>query len=78
MQWPSLWEQSLSLILPVQFVVWKWVYAYDITTSHLGYNHKRSFGSPEIMIKYCFNIIPTTSSYGYKGTRLLGNKPIEY
>ncbi|MDD2622221.1 MAG: PorP/SprF family type IX secretion system membrane protein [Bacteroidales bacterium] len=52
--------------------------AYDITTSHLGYNHKRSFGSPEIMIKYCFNIIPTTSSYGYKGTRLLGNKPIEY
>ena len=52
--------------------------AYDISTSSLGYSHKRSFGSPEVMIKYCFNIIPPTSSYGYKGTRLLGNKPIEY
>ena len=52
--------------------------SYDISTSKLGYNYNRSFGSPEIMIKYCFSIIPPTSIYGYKGTRLLGNKPIEY
>lgn len=52
--------------------------SYDITTSRLGYNHKRSFGGPEIMIKYCFTIIPPVSVYGYKNTRLLGNKPTEY
>ncbi|MBP7101823.1 MAG: PorP/SprF family type IX secretion system membrane protein [Bacteroidales bacterium] len=52
--------------------------SYDITTSKLGYNHGRSFGGPEIMLKYCFTIIPPTSVYGYQNTRLLGNKPIEY
>jgi len=52
--------------------------SYDITTSLLGYNHSRSFGGPEIMLKYCFTIIPPTSVYGYKNTRLLGNKPTEY
>ncbi|NLJ81561.1 MAG: PorP/SprF family type IX secretion system membrane protein [Bacteroidales bacterium] len=52
--------------------------SYDVTTSLLGYNYSRSFGGPEIMLKYCFTIIPPTSVYGYKNTRLLGNKPTEY
>ena len=58
--------------------------AYDITTSQLnGYRrgkayNSRSFGSPEVMVKYCFNIVRPPQIYGYKGTRLLGNKPIEY
>lgn len=52
--------------------------SYDITTSLLGYNYNRSYGGPEIMLKYCFSIIPPTSAYGYKNTRLLGNKPTEY
>jgi len=51
--------------------------SYDINTSKMITN-KRSFGGYEFCIKYCFNIVTTPSIYGYKGTRLLGNKPIEY
>ena len=51
--------------------------SYDITTSKL-INEGRSFGGPEIMLKYCFKIVTIPTIYGYKGTRLLGNKPIEY
>ena len=59
--------------------------AYDITTSRLnnmynkgGSDGRRSFGSPEVMVKYCFKIVTNPTIYGYKGTRLLGNRPIEY
>ena len=51
--------------------------SYDINTSKVM-KHGRSFGGYEFCIKYCFNIVTTPSIYGYKGTRLLGNKPIEY
>ena len=51
--------------------------SYDINTSKL-INEGRSFGGPEVMLKYCFKIVPKPTTYGYKGTRLLGNKPIEY
>ncbi len=53
------------------------VASYDINTSKM-INHGRSFGGPEFCIKYCFNLVTKPSIYGYKGTRLLGNKPIEY
>ena len=51
--------------------------SYDINTSKLM-NNGRSFGGPEIMLKYCFKIVTKPTTYGYKGTRLLGNRPIEY
>ena len=56
--------------------------SYDITTSKMlnqGSGFKgRSFGGYEFCIKYCFNIVQRPVIHGYKGTRLLGNKPIEY
>jgi len=52
--------------------------SYDITTSKMGYKHGRSFGGYEFCLKYCFKIVTNPPIYGYKGTRLLGNKPIEY
>ena len=56
--------------------------AYDITTSQMNAYRRgfdgRSFGSPEVVVKYCFNIVTKPTIYGYKGTRLLGNRPIEY
>jgi len=51
--------------------------SYDITTSKI-INHGRSYGGYEFCIKYCFNIVTKPTIYGYKGTRLLGNRPIEY
>jgi type IX secretion system PorP/SprF family membrane protein len=59
------------------------VASYDITTSkmlNLGRSdtEKRSYGGYEFCIKYCFNIVTKPTIHGYKGTRLLGNKPIEY
>jgi type IX secretion system PorP/SprF family membrane protein len=51
--------------------------SYDINTSKMMSNG-RSFGGPEFCLKYCFNIVTRPPVYGYKGTRLLGNKPIEY
>ena len=51
--------------------------SYDITTSKMIL-FGRSYGGPEFCIKYCFNIVTIPPVYGYKGTRLLGNKPIEY
>jgi type IX secretion system PorP/SprF family membrane protein len=53
------------------------VASYDINTSKIM-NNGRSFGGYEFCLKYCFNIVTKPSIYGYKGTRLLGNKPIEY
>jgi len=56
--------------------------SYDITTSKMlnrGASFKgRSFGGYEFCLKYCFNIVTKPTVYGYKGTRLLGNKPIDY
>jgi type IX secretion system PorP/SprF family membrane protein len=51
--------------------------SYDINTSKI-IRYGRSFGGYEFCLKYCFNIVTKPSIYGYKGTRLLGNKPIEY
>lgn len=62
--------QSSSAIRGLQVGV-----AYDITTSKLGYTHGRSFGSPEVMLKYCFNIVVPKTTYGYRNTHLLGNRP---
>jgi type IX secretion system PorP/SprF family membrane protein len=53
------------------------VASYDINTSKIM-RYKRSYGGPEFCLKYCFNIVTKPSVYGYKGTRLLGNRPIEY
>jgi hypothetical protein len=56
--------------------------SYDITTSkmlRMGKSFEgRSYGGFEFCLKYCFNIVVHPPIYGYKGTRLLGNKPIEY
>lgn len=49
--------------------------AYDITTSKLGYTHGRSFGSPEVMLKYCFKIEIPKTTYGYRNSHYLGNRP---
>lgn len=62
--------QSASPIRGLQVGV-----AYDITTSKLGYTHGRSFGSPEVMLKYCFNIVNKPTTYGYRNTHYLGNRP---
>ena len=51
--------------------------SYDINTSKLM-NYGRSFGGLEVSIKYCFKIVTKPTVSGYKGTRLLGNRPIEY
>jgi type IX secretion system PorP/SprF family membrane protein len=53
------------------------VLSYDINTSKV-ITDRRSFGGPEITLKYCFSIVTKPSIYGYKGTRLLGNRPVEY
>jgi len=47
-------------------------YSYDISTSKIG-REGRSFGSHEIMVKYCFKITKTPVVFGYKNTLLLGN-----
>ncbi len=52
--------------------------AYDVATSKLGYTHGRSFGSPELMLKYCFNIVTHPSVEGYRNTHHLGNRSIRY
>ncbi|MDR0368127.1 MAG: PorP/SprF family type IX secretion system membrane protein [Bacteroidales bacterium] len=59
------------------------VASYDITTSKMlnlgrAKTEKRSYGGYEFCIKYCFKIVTNPIVRGYKGTRLLGNKPIEY
>jgi len=51
--------------------------SYDVNTSKLM-RHGRSFGGPEICIKYCFKIVVIPPVSGHRGTRLLGNRPIEY
>jgi type IX secretion system PorP/SprF family membrane protein len=51
--------------------------SYDVTTSKL-IKFGRSFGSPEISLKYCFKIYIQPPVSGHRGTRLLGNRPIEY
>ena len=55
---------------------------YDITTSKMlnrGASFKgRSLGGYEFCIKYCFNIVTIPPIYGYKNTKLLGNRPIDY
>ena len=58
--------------------------SYDMTTSKMLQKQKssdggrRSLGGYEFCIKYCFNIVTKPTIYGYKGTRLLGNKPTDY
>ncbi|MDR1793169.1 MAG: PorP/SprF family type IX secretion system membrane protein [Bacteroidales bacterium] len=55
--------------------------SYDVNTSQMFGTHGngvRSYGGPEITLKYCFSIITKPSIYGYKGTRLLGNRPIDF
>ena len=47
-------------------------YSYDLTTSDLG-KQKRSSGSHEIMLRYCFNIDVPHPISSYKNTRMLGN-----
>ncbi len=52
--------------------------SYDMNlTSKIG-QEGRTFGGFEFMVKYCFNIVKTPTTYGYKNTKLLGNRPIEY
>ena len=63
---------SLSAIRGLEVVA-----SYDIGTSKIMTN-RRSFGGYEFCIKYCFNIVTKPPTHGYKSTRLLGNKPIEY
>ena len=56
--------------------------SYDINPGGMGRWKKgyegRSLGGYEFCIKYCFNIVQTPTVYGYKNTKLLGNRPIEY
>jgi len=60
--------------------------SYDITTSKMLQridndfkgSKGRSLGGYEFCIKYCFNIVTKPTIYGYKNTKLLGNRPIEY
>jgi type IX secretion system PorP/SprF family membrane protein len=56
--------------------------SYDITTSKMlnkGASFKgRSYGGYEFCIKYCFSIVQPPKIYGYKNTKLLGNRPIVY
>jgi len=51
--------------------------SYDVNTSQLM-RYGRSFGGPEVCVKYCFRIYVPPQVYGYRGTRLLGNRPLEY
>ena len=53
------------------------VVSYDINTSKLM-RYGRSFGGYEFCIKYCFKIVTKSTTEAYRGTRLLGNRPIDY
>jgi type IX secretion system PorP/SprF family membrane protein len=47
-------------------------YSYDFTTSDIG-RQGRSSGSHEIMLKYCFKIVPVHPISLYKNSLLIGN-----
>jgi hypothetical protein len=53
------------------------VLSYDINTSQVM-RYGRSFGGPEVCLKYCFKIVTNPTTEAYRGTRLLGNRPLEY
>ena len=53
------------------------IISYDITTSKLM-RYGRSFGGPEVSIKYCFRIVTKPPTEAYRNTIKLGNIPIEY
>ena len=53
------------------------VVSYDINTSQMM-RHSRSWGGPEICLKYCFKIVPIIPISAYRNTRQLGNLPIDY
>ena len=55
----------------------EFIMSYDINTSKV-IRYGRSYGGYEFCIKYCFKIVTPAKEDGYKGTRLLGNRPIEY
>ena len=53
------------------------VVSYDINTSQM-IRYGRSFGGPEVSIKYCFKIVTPVIQQAYRNTIKLGNIPIEY
>jgi hypothetical protein len=53
------------------------IVSYDITTSQM-IRYGRSFGGPEVSIKYCFKIVTIPTTEAYRNTIKLGNIPIEY
>ncbi|MCL2132004.1 MAG: type IX secretion system membrane protein PorP/SprF, partial [Lentimicrobiaceae bacterium] len=51
--------------------------SYDINTSKMM-REGRSFGGPEVSVKYCFKIVHSVPPEAYRNSRQLGNIPIEY
>lgn len=62
-------QDAISIIAGLQFKSFKLGYSYDITTSKMGLS--RTGGSHEIMLQYCFKIIPDKGRKSYRNTRFL-------
>ena len=62
-------QDAVSVIVGLQYKNFKLGYSYDITTSKLGLG--RTGGSHEIMLKYCFKIVPDKGRKSYRNTRFL-------
>lgn len=62
-------QDAISIIAGLQFKSFKLGYSYDITTSKMGLS--RTGGSHEIMLQYCFKIVPDKGRKSYRNTRFL-------
>lgn len=62
-------QDAVSIIAGLRYKNFKLGYSYDITTSKLGLS--RTGGSHEIMLQYCFKIVPDKGRKSYRNTRFL-------
>ena len=63
-------QDAVMLLIGFEYKSFNLGFSYDITTSAMG-REKRSSGTIEAMLRYCFNIKVKHPVRSYKNTRLL-------
>lgn len=63
-------QDAVMILLGMEYKNFNIGLSYDITTSAIG-REKRSSGTIEIMLRYCFRIVPKHYTRSYRNTRFL-------
>ena len=63
-------QDAVMILLGMEYKNFNIGLSYDITTSAIG-REKRSSGTLELMLKYCFKIVPKHYTRSYRNTRFL-------